>query len=76
MFADAAKGLKTITGPALLANVKNMTNVNTGLTPAFSLAKSGVFPGYPQDRDNHEVYYSWTGSGLKEEGTFAVAPAK
>jgi ABC-type branched-subunit amino acid transport system substrate-binding protein len=76
MFAAAAKGVSNITGPNLLANVRNLKNVNTGLTPAFNLSKKGVFPGYPQDRDNNEVYYSWTGSGLMKLGTFTVTPAK
>lgn len=67
MFAQDAKGVSDLTGPNLLAAIpKNMSSVNTGLTPTFSLSKTGVFKGYPQDRDNHEVVYSWTGSGLKQ----------
>ena len=74
MFAQDAKGVSDITGPNLLAGVSKMTNVDTGLTPAFSLAGTGVFPGYPQDKDNHEVEYKWTGSALSFVKNFTVTP--
>jgi branched-chain amino acid transport system substrate-binding protein len=76
MFAQDAKGVSDLTGPNLLAAIpKNMSNVNTGLTPSFSLAKTGVFKGYPQDRDNHEVVYSWNGTGLQQIQEIVVSPA-
>lgn len=74
MFAQDAKGVSDITGPNLLAGVSKMTNVATGLTPAFNLTAKGVFPGYPQDRDNHEVEYKWTGSALSYVKDFTVTP--
>lgn len=77
MFAQAAKGLKAITGPAILAAVpKNMTRVATGLTPPFNMAKKGPFPGYPQIRDTNEVVYNWTGSKLSYVTQMTVTPAK
>jgi branched-chain amino acid transport system substrate-binding protein len=74
MFALAAKGVSDLTGPNLLAAVSSMNNVDTGLTPAFDLTQAGVFPGYPQDRDNHEVEYRWTGSDLQYVKDFVVSP--
>jgi ABC-type branched-subunit amino acid transport system substrate-binding protein len=74
IFAQAAKGLPDVTAAAVLASLNKLTNVDTGLTPSFSLAAPGLFEGYPQVKANGQVYYSWTGTGLEVKGSFKVTP--
>jgi branched-chain amino acid transport system substrate-binding protein len=61
VLAAAAKGLTTVTGPGLIANLNQITNLDLGILPPLNFSKTGP-PTFPR-LFNPDVLYSKVTNG-------------